>query len=290
MGLNKIVLIDGNNLYYRGFFYSMKNGMNKLEYCLEMFHNIKDEYKDAKIVLAFDTCKSKRRIELYPDYKSHRKTNMTDEQYEEFKNNLSTFIQIVKYAGYIVMEGGGYEADDFIAAFSSMVKMNYSVLLISSDSDFRQLISKSFRIFDPIKRILLTEERYEKIVGMKINQALDYKCIVGDTADNIKGYAGIGEKIGTRMLEQYGSHAKMIEALRSKSDLTSKEKALLDTTIYERNKQLCDLTIPMKDPTLKVIVKLAAKNKAFEKEKLHELMAKNDLSHMIKKVLQNENV
>lgn len=288
MSLKKLVLIDGNNFYYRGFFFSQKNKTNELEYCLNMFVNVLEEYPDAKIVFAFDTCKSERRLSLYPEYKAHRKSNMSEEDYDRFKKYLDAFIKIIKFSGYIVMEGGGYEADDYISAFSSMTP-SYSILLISSDSDFRQLVSKQFRIFDPTKRILLNEERFEKIVGLKVKQVLDYKCIVGDTADNIKGYPDIGEKIGTRLLEEYGTHEKMMEIIKTKDSLSVKERMLLDTTIYDRNKQLCDLTIPRKDPILKERIIKAAKDKSIQNGELHQILSDFDLSHMLKKVKNVEN-
>jgi len=284
MSNKKLVLIDGNNLFTRYYFAAKTSHLEPIEFCMKRFIELRKEYADARFVFTFDTCKSKRRLELYPEYKGSRSSSLTEEEYLKFKNDLNMFMRCMKYAGYIVMEGHDYEADDYIAAFQSMVRLNYSVLLISTDADFVQLISKSFKIFDPFKKILITEDRVEKAYGFKQSQALDYKCIVGDKSDNIKGYQGIGDITAKKLLTRFDNFEKIFEYVTNNNDLTAKEKTLKDRSIYDRNKELCDLTIPIKDPTLKMLVKQFANGCKREFEKLHELLCEKQLGHMTKEI------
>ena len=99
------------------------------------------EKTKGRFIVAFDTTKSERRLKLYPEYKAGRKTSLTPEEYEEFKKNLNAFIKILKNMNITVLEGNGYEADDYIAITTQMLK-RFHVYIHSTDQDFFT-ISKS---------------------------------------------------------------------------------------------------------------------------------------------------
>jgi DNA polymerase-1 len=105
----------------------------------------------------------------------------------------------------------GFEADDLIATFAERFQKekDLEIVILTGDLDTLQLVGgrvsvRAFRkgvtdtaLYDP-KGV---EERY----GLKPEQMLDYKILVGDVSDNVKGVMGIGPKTACAILQEYGS-------------------------------------------------------------------------------------
>ena len=284
--MNKVVIIDGNNFYYRGFFAAKNSGKEPLDFLLKMFCDVKETYPDARFIFAFDTCKSERRLKLYPDYKGHRKSksSMTEEEYRDFISLLSTFQDIFRNAGYTVLEGGGYEADDHIAGLVSMVRLNYIVYIISTDGDFLQLVGPNVRVYDPFKRLVINEDRFLHVVGVKREQYLDCKAIMGDDSDNIEGYPQVAKKVGPKLISKHGNFEKLHLYAQQDIKMPKTEKQMQDRSIYDRNKELMDLSIPMKDATLKELVKKMVHVTAKNRDNLHIILTQRNASHWLKRI------
>ena len=208
--MEKIILVDGNNLLFRSYYataYSgnfMKNSKgfptNALFGFTNMINKIVLEEKPTYILVAFDKGKTFRH-EKYKDYKAGR-MEMPNELREQFPiaKELLTLMGIKYY------EIENYEADDIIGTFAQFCdNTNYVGTIISSDKDLLQLISDSVDI-----KLLKTRDyiRYNKenlYEEYKINpiNIIDLKALMGDTSDNIKGVKGIGEKTALKLLQDY---------------------------------------------------------------------------------------
>lgn len=282
----RIAIIDGNNLFNRGFFIAKNNGDNPIEFCIKMIANLKYNFRDCKFVFAFDTCKSKYRLELYPEYKATRKSSLTQEEYEAFIEAMKVFREIIEYAGYISLYGHEFEADDYIACLTKMVHVNSAVHIISTDNDLYQLINDNVTVYDPIKGIHIYEHSFEKITGVKPQHFLTYKCLRGDTSDNIKGIPGVGEITAKELLSKYGSFENMLLEIDKKEKKSAKEKALLENKhIFERNVKLMNLSITATDPLLKEIVKSKVRKSNLNKERLLQVLTELQLTQHFEKII-----
>lgn len=286
--MKKILIIDGNNFYNRMFFACKSSGANNyFEFLLNKLIQLKNIYNDCRFIFAFDTCKSERRLKLYPEYKGHRKSSLEEHEAKLFKEILATFVNICKYSGCIILEGSGYEADDYIACITQMLKLRYNVTISSTDKDLYQLIEKFVTIFDPLKNIMVTNDNFENIMEMKQEYFIDYKCMVGDISDNIKGIDGIGDKTAKKLISTYGSYENIVSELSKLPKLTKRENdVILNKEIIERNRKLMDLRLNFSDKNLQGLIKKMVDECKLEKEKVINILAEYNLEDLYKEMLK----
>ena len=121
--MEKIVLVDGNNLLFRSYYATAYNGnfmknskgfpTNALFGFINMIHKIVEEEKPKYMLVAFDKGKTFRHEE-YKEYKGGRM-----ETPEELKVQFPKAFEILEALGIKHYEMDGYEADDIIGTFAS---------------------------------------------------------------------------------------------------------------------------------------------------------------------------
>ena len=206
-----LILIDGNSLMNRAY-YALPELMNKkgqhtnaIYGFANILFKIMDTYKPSHISVAFDLKAPTFRHKQYDAYKGNRK-KMPDElreQVEPLKKMIDAF-------GINRIELEGYEADDLIGTVAKNFEQDgFEVYIITGDKDALQLVSDKIKVlftkkgiseldeYDPDKMT----EKYE----LTPQQFIDLKGLMGDQSDNIPGVAGIGEKTGIKLLQEYGS-------------------------------------------------------------------------------------
>jgi len=284
--MKKIIIIDGNNLLFRAFPIAKSKGSNCLEFVLDMLFRIKNyDEKKARLVFAFDTTKSIRRLKLFPEYKGNRKSNLSQEDKDQRDYYLNEFINLIRVSGCTILDGNGYEADDYIAAFSRMLNPIYDVLIVSTDADLYQLITENISVFNPIKGLIIKEENFENIMGLTKAQFIDYKCINGDSSDNIGGYPRVGDKITRRYLKEHGNYQNIFKYCNTvNGKKTCIEERFCDESIYKRNKELVDLSYYYADNTIRKLIKMMVDRTEFHEMEMYKIMTRNDLSIMFDKV------
>ena len=195
---NTVHIIDGNNWFTKHYF----TGMDNMTECVLRWRQFVSRHK-GRIIFAFDTTKSERRLAIYPEYKAGRKTSLTPEQYEAFTKLMGDFRKLVKAMGYTVMCGRGYEADDYVSVISRMLKA-YNVRIYSTDHDFLQLVNDNVSVVwsKPEGEIVINPETFIENVGVGQEYFMDYKCMIGDKSDNIPGIEGIGEVTAKKFIAQ----------------------------------------------------------------------------------------
>lgn len=221
--MENIVVIDGNfwlfSCYYAtaamGNLMVNKDGVptnavygfaNRLEHLLKQ----NPEY----LIVAFDAKGKTFRSDLLEEYKGTRK---------ETPQELICQFSIVRefldahHIPYIELEG--YEGDDIIGTISKKASnQDMSVAIYTNDKDMMQLINdKVVQYKKPQKtneyEIVTLESFYDKY-QLQPDQMRDLLGLMGDSADNIPGIPGIGEKTALKLLHQYGS----IENLKEHMD------------------------------------------------------------------------
>ena len=209
--MEKIVLVDGNNLLFRSYYataYSgnlMKNSKNfptnALFGFVNMINKIVNEEKPVYMIVAFDKGKTFRH-EKYDFYKGGR-----SETPDELKMQFPVAKDLLTKMGIKYYEIDNYEADDIIGTFSEYCNKdsNYRGLIVSSDKDLLQLISDEvdIKLLKSKDYIYYTKQSF--IDDYKINpiNVIDLKALMGDPSDNIPGVKGIGEKTALKLLEEY---------------------------------------------------------------------------------------
>ncbi len=217
----KIVLIDGHSILNRAFFgipdLTNTEGLhtNAVYGFLNIMFRILEEEKPEYLTVAFDVHAPTFRHRMYADYKGTRKPMA-----EELRQQVPVIKEVLKSMGIAIVEQEGYEADDILGTIAVRSQQEgLEVSLVSGDRDLLQLASEHIKIRIPKTRRTGTEieDYYEADVKEKYQvtprEFIDVKALMGDTADNIPGVPGIGEKTATALIAAYGSIENAYEHL-----------------------------------------------------------------------------
>ena len=211
--MEKVILIDGNNILFRSYYataYSgntMKNSKgfptNGLYGFVNMLNKIINEENPTYIMVAFDKGKTFRH-EKYTDYKGGRMATP-----DELKMQFPVAKELVKAMGINYYEIDNYEADDIIGTFAEKCNNNkdFDAVIISSDKDLLQLITDEVevKLLKTSGSIRMTREEFINTYGIEPERMVDLKALMGDASDNIPGVKGIGEKTAISLLKEYGT-------------------------------------------------------------------------------------
>lgn len=193
---SKLLLVDGNNLFYRAYFSHGKlssfNGQNisAIFGCLNILGSMLSKFNIDEVIICWDGKKDKNRLALLPEYKAKRKKIGFD--YEDMNAQKDKLKDLLYYLG-IKQVVNNLEADDLIYKVVRLKRNKKPIIILSTDKDFDQLIAPNIWIYNE-KHGFLTTKNLKRIKGYKPKQCVDYLILRGDASDNIPGYRGMGDK------------------------------------------------------------------------------------------------
>ncbi|MFN4131667.1 MAG: DNA polymerase I [Caldimicrobium sp.] len=247
MSLNKeelqkrALLIDGSSFIYRAYFAipgylaTSKGLPTKAIFGItQMLLKILKEW-DPKIIVWFmdEKAPTFRHIQ-FEEYKATR-PGMPD----ELKIQIPYIKKIVSALGIPIVSAEGFEADDLIATFIETFQI--PVIMIAPDKDLLSLINERVLAFDPIRDNITDMESFKNKYGFLPSSFPDFRALVGDPSDNIKGVPGIGEKTAKDLILKYQSLANLFENLANLPDKKLKIKLLEHKDKIFRNLELMKL-------------------------------------------------
>jgi DNA polymerase-1 len=209
-----LYLIDGHALAYRMYFALTAGGAGSARwqtskgeptagtygFARELMRILEQE-KPEYIAVAFDTGKTFR-DKLYPEYKATR-AKMPD----DLRTQIERIREMVDVFNIPRLEVEGFEADDVLGTVAKQVTaQGLGVKIITGDRDLLQLVNERTAVYlAGDDQTYITDEDVVRKLGVRPNQVVDYKAIVGDTSDNIPGVKGVGEKTAVGLLEKFGT-------------------------------------------------------------------------------------
>ncbi|WP_128894716.1 DNA polymerase I [Longirhabdus pacifica] len=250
--MQKLIIVDGNSIAYRAFFalplLSNAKGIhtNAVYGFTTMLLKLIENEKPTHFMVAFDAGKITFRHEEYKEYKGKRQKTPPElsEQFPIIKKMLDAF-SISQF------ELEGYEADDIIGTLTKVAEQqDMKVMVVTGDKDMLQLASENVEIALTRKGISEMEKYSPATIddkyGLKPEQIIDLKGLMGDTSDNIPGVPGIGEKTGLKLLHQYDSITGIYEHIHELKG-KMKEKLEQNKSQAEMSKQLATIfrEVPM---------------------------------------------
>lgn len=251
----KIVLIDGHSILNRAFYglpdLTNSEGMhtNAVYGFLNIMLKILEEEKPDYLTVAFDVKQPTFRHKMFAEYKGTRKGMP-----EELREQVPLIQDVLEAMGVTIVMKGGYEADDVLGTIAKMAESKgLEVSLVSGDRDLLQLASDKILIRIPKTKRGGTEiENYhtQEVIdkyGLTPAQIIDLKGLMGDSADNIPGVAGVGEKTAVKILtafptiEEAYEHLEEVEPKRARELLRAGEDAARMSKTLATIKTDCDL-------------------------------------------------
>ena len=209
------------------------------------------------------------RKDFYTPYKRNRadaRAALTPREEEEDKIFWEIFDEfkdfVIDKTNCTVMRNPVLEADDLIAGWIQNHPDDQHII-ISTDSDFAQLISHNVKQYNGVQNMLITHQGYfddkgKEIIDKKLKSPrpapnpqwmLFEKCMRGDTSDNVfsaypgvrikstKNKVGLTEAFADKNSKGFSWNNLMLQRW---TDHEGKEHRVIDD--YNRNVTLCDLS------------------------------------------------
>ena len=294
--MNKIILVDGNNLLFRSFYATSYTGnimrnskgfpTNAVYGFINMINKIIDEEKPSFMLVAFDKGKTFRH-DKYDDYKAGRAAMP-----EDLKLQFPVSKEILDAMGIFHYEIDNYEADDIIGTLSRIAteREDFIGTIISSDKDLLQLINDEIdvKLLKQNDHIRMTKEKFREIYETDPIHMIDLKALMGDSSDNIPGVKGIGEKTAIKLISEYGDinnlyeHIDEIKGKTKEKLIDGKESCFMSYDIATIYKEV-PIDFELEDTVYKGINEDKLRDMLTELE-FHSLLRKYDLTAKEKKI------
>jgi DNA polymerase I len=211
---NKLVLIDGHALAYRVFFglplaaFTTKEGEPTnatFGFTRTLLELIFGDEPPRYLAVSFDLGATFR-DELFAEYKGTR-----EKMPDELALQIERIRQVVKAFNIPIWEKEGFEADDVLGTIARQAgKLGIPTHIITGDRDLLQLVDGNTVVELPPGQYERTSTVFDEAaviakMGVRPDQIVDYKALVGDVSDNIPGVRGVGAKTAVKLLAEYGS-------------------------------------------------------------------------------------
>ena len=221
----RLFLVDGYALIYRAFFalaarpLKTSRGENTsaawgiANFLIRLIAKHQPEY----LGWVHDSGLSFRTVE-YADYKATRE-RLTEELQSDFDRGMERICALLDAHHVPILSLDGYEADDVIGTLATQgVANNVSVVIVSGDKDFQQLVRPGVWLLNPgrggpasVEEQWVGMENASERLGVPPEQVTDYFGMVGDSSDNVPGVPNIGPKKASDLLAKYGSLESILE-------------------------------------------------------------------------------
>ena len=286
--MKRLFLLDAYALIYRAYYAFIKNprinskGLNTsaIYGFVTTLEEVLNKEQPTHIAVAFDPQGPTFRHEMFEQYKAQR-----EETPEAIRTAVPIIKDIIRAYNIPILEVSGYEADDVIGTTAKLAeKRGFETYMMTPDKDFGQLVSEHIYQYKPrhgggfdIYGIDEVKERYGISSPLMI---IDMLGLMGDSADNIPGCPGVGEKTATKLINEFGS----IENLLSSTD---KLKGALKTKI-EENVEKIKFSKFLATIKIDVPIEFDEDGLKYEKpdcEKLEKIFAELEFRNLSEKIL-----
>ena len=238
--MEKLFLLDAYALIYRAYYAFIKNprinskGLNTSAILgfVNTLEEVLTKEQPSHIGIAFDPAGPTFRHEAYEQYKAQR-----EETPEGIRAAVPYIKDIIRAYRIPILEVSGYEADDVIGTLARQADARgVDTFMMTPDKDYGQLVTEHVKMYRPKYgdkefEVLGVEEVKEKYGLSSPTQVIDMLGLMGDSADNIPGCPGVGEKTATKLIQQFGSIENLLAG-------TNQLKGALKTKIENNREQI----------------------------------------------------
>ena len=218
---NPLVLVDGSSYLYRAFhaFPPLTNAAGEptgaMYGVLNMLKSLISQVQPSHIAVVFDAKGKTFRDEMFEQYKSHRPPMPDD-----LRKQIQPLHDMIRALGIPLLVVEGIEADDVIGTLALQAsRLGKKVLISTGDKDMAQLVDNNIMLINTMNNSLLDREGVIEKYGIPPELIIDYLALMGDSADNIPGVAGVGEKTALGLLQGIGSMAEIYANLEKVAEL-----------------------------------------------------------------------
>lgn len=211
--MKTLYLLDAYALIYRAYYALIRSprinskGQNTSAVFgfVNTLEDVLQKEKPDFIGIAFDPAGGTFRHEAYPEYKAQREATP-----EDIRWAVPIIKDIIRAYRIPILEIPGFEADDVIGTLALKgQEAGLEVHMVTPDKDYAQLVRPGIYMRRPGHgsagmEKLGVDEICEKYEISSTSQVIDLLGLMGDTADNVPGCPGVGEKTAIKLVKQFG--------------------------------------------------------------------------------------
>lgn len=249
--MNKLLLVDGSALLHRAYHayppFKTKTGeiVGAVYGVASILISALEQEKPTHVMVAWDLPKPTFRHIKYVGYKAQR-----PKADAEMVEQIPMVKEVIEIMGVVQLADEGYEADDIIGTLSTLSSSENEVIILTGDQDTMQLVNEHVRILTPAKGanppVLYGPEQVIAKYGVRPDQIVDYKAMIGDSSDNIPGVAGIGPKSAAVLLNQFATLSGIYDHLEEIENEKLREKLKIGKDSAWLSQDLSKIVIDMK--------------------------------------------
>lgn len=289
----KVLLVDGNYYVYRSFFAirelsnSRGEATNAIYGFVKVLRKMLRDVQPDRAAVLWDKGLPERRMALLPTYKQHRV-----EMPETMRPQITHIQRLVPLMGLHSIAVPQTEADDLMAAYAVEAEgKGAEVVLATNDKDLFQLVSDKVSVYSTNKADLASPKDPFALLGVEYvcrkwgveepRQVGDVLALVGDSADNIPGVAGMGPKRAVALINEFKNIDNVLQNVEAIKSAPIREKIAASVEQIRLNQQMvaleCDLPLPVALEELQIEPRydeLVAELEGFEFKSLTEEVRK----------------
>lgn len=255
-----------------------------------------NDFKPSNVLVVWDgEGGSQKRRSIYSQYKEGRKVRLNEEydfgetaeqRLENMRKQRTNSAEFLTLLGVPQVRADAVEADDLIAYVAGKMDHQNGVIIVSTDQDFLQLISKKgftddcreghthiwmeedpfprscptcehtesseVRVYSPIKKVMIDYASFISDFGVLPENFRLVKALTGDSSDNIEGVKGFGAKTATKafpfLLEKRSTADDILAAASGVKGVLG-NRLIEEKNRFLENLRLMDLSDPMLSAT-----------------------------------------
>ena len=251
MNMDKLLLVDGSNLLFQMFFGMPARIINKAGKAIHAtmgfvgaLTKIIRMIQPTHVAVLFDGEHENARTQLNADYKANRIDYSALQEEECPFTQLPDIYAALDYMQIPHAETVDCETDDWLAGYALTYGRDMQIVISSFDSDYFQLLTDNVSVlrYRGKKSAIVTPEILTSRFEILPAQYADFKALIGDAADNIKGVSGVGPKTAALLLKQFKTLENLILCADKIEKRTIRENILADTERLKTNYRLIKLT------------------------------------------------
>ncbi|MFO7769672.1 MAG: DNA polymerase I [bacterium] len=286
----KLFLVDGTALAYRGYFAFIKNPLinskgenTSAPYAFtNSLLKLIREYEPSHIAVVFDAPGRTFRHERFEEYKATR-----EKMPEDLRQSMPRVHQVVEVMSIPILEVPGYEADDVLGTLARRgSREGMEVWLITGDKDLMQCLDENVRMLKPGRRgddwTPLDAGDVRERWGVDPPRIIDILGLMGDSSDNIPGVPQVGEKRARDLVREYGSVEEVLAHSGEVSQKRVRENLIeyADQARLSRELVTIDTEVPVEVPVEDLLFR------GFDTTSMVEIFSELEFTSLVRDLLE----
>lgn len=288
-----LFLVDAYAMIFRAYYAFIRNprynskGLNTSAIFgfTNILLEILEKENPSHIAVVFDPPGPTFRNEIYSEYKANREATP-----EDIKLSVPYIKKIIEGFNIPIFEIPGFEADDVIGTMAKNAeKENYKIYMLTPDKDYGQFISENILQYKPGRAgnppQIIGVEEIKAIYGIDDPiKIIDIMALAGDSADNIPGAKGVGEKTAIKLIEEFGSVENVLNNIVNlKGKLKENIETSKDNILLSKELVTLSLDVPVEIDENKLRIK------TYNEGALKSVFDELEFRAIVKRVFQTKN-